>query len=72
MRSWAASSFLDPAERYALDLEIDAPVAHACGLTRARYEVVLDSLEVVARIEIGKHGRYKFKEDCLAAYERLG
>ena len=62
----------NPEERYALDVEIDALVAHAYGLTRAQYEVVLDSFEVLARIETGKHGRYKFKEDCLAAYERLG
>lgn len=60
----------NPEERYALDVEIDALVAHAYGLTRAQYEVVLDSFEVLARIEIGKHGRYKFKEDCLAAYRR--
>jgi hypothetical protein len=32
--------------------------------------VVLDSFEVLARLEIAKHGRYKFKEDCLAAYDR--
>lgn len=60
----------NPKERYALDVEIDALVAHAYGLTRAQYEVVLDSFEVLARIEIAKHGHYKFKEDCLAAYER--
>lgn len=60
----------DLEEHYALDVEIDALVAHAYGLTRAQYEVVLDSFEVLARIEIAKHGRYKFKEDCLAAYRR--
>ncbi|MBK9138905.1 MAG: hypothetical protein IPM17_09105 [Verrucomicrobia bacterium] len=60
----------NPEERYALDVEIDALVAHAYGLTRAQYEVVLDSFEVLARLEIAKHGRYKFKEDCLAAYDR--
>jgi hypothetical protein len=59
-------------ERHALDVEIDALIAHAYTLTRAQYEVVLDSFEVLARIEIGKHGRYKFKEDCLAAYSRAG
>lgn len=62
----------NPEERYALDVEIDALVAHAYGLTRAQYEVVLDSFEVLARLEIAKHGRYRFKEDCLAAYVRLG
>ncbi|MCX7824276.1 MAG: hypothetical protein N2689_01800, partial [Verrucomicrobiae bacterium] len=62
----------DPEERYRLDVEIDALVAHAYGLTREQYEVVLDSFEVLARLEIAKHGRYKFKEDCLAAYDRLG
>lgn len=62
----------NPAERYELDVENDALIAHAYGLTRAQYEVVLDSFEVLARIEIGKHGRYKFKEDCLEAYAKLG
>lgn len=62
----------NPEERCALDVEIDALVAHAYGLTRAQYEVVLDSFEVLARIEIGRHGRYKFKEDCLATYGRVG
>jgi len=62
----------NPEERYWLDVEIDALVAHAYGLTRAQYEVVLDSFEVLARLEIAKHGRYKFKEDCLAAYDREG
>jgi hypothetical protein len=61
----------DRTERSAMDLEIDALVAHAYGLTRAQYEVVLDSFEVLARLQIGEHGRYKFKEDCLATYERL-
>ena len=61
----------NPEERAEMDVEIDALVAHAYGLTRAQYEVVLDSFEVLARIEIAKHGRYKFKEDCLAAYARV-
>jgi hypothetical protein len=62
----------DPAERAALDVEIDALVAHAYGLTRAQYEVVLDSFEVLARVETAKHGHYQFKSACLAAYERVG
>ena len=62
----------NPEERSALDVEIDALVAHAYGLTRAQYEVVLDSFEVLARLENTKHGRYKFKEDCLAAYAKVG
>ena len=57
----------NPEERYALDVEIDALVVQAYSLSRAQYEVVLDSFEVLARIEIGKHGRNMFKEDCLAA-----
>jgi hypothetical protein len=59
-------------ERYALDVEIDALVAHAYGLTRAQYEVVLDSFEVLARVQTQKYSRFKFKEDCLAAYVRVG
>lgn len=62
----------DPEERYRLDVELDAMVAHAYGLTRADYEVVLDSFEVLARIEIREHRRFKFKEDCLEAYGRVG
>lgn len=62
----------DPAERYQLDTELDALVAHAYGLTRAEYEVVLDSFEVLARIETREKGRYQFKDDCLAAYGRVG
>ena len=62
----------NPQERATMDVEIDALVAHAYGLTRAQYEVVLDSFEVLARLETAKHCRYKFKEDCLAAYSRLG
>lgn len=59
-------------ERYLLDTELDALVAHAYGLTRAEYEVVLDSFEVLARIEMREKGRYQFKDDCLAAYGRVG
>lgn len=59
-------------ERYQLDTELDALVAHAYGLTRAEYEVVLDSFEVLARIERHEKGRYQFKDDCLAAYGRVG
>jgi len=61
----------DPEERYALDVEIDALVAHAYRLTAAQYTTVLNSFEVMARIQIREHGRYKFKEDCLAAYRRI-
>ena len=41
-------------------------------MTPAQYEVVLDSFEVLARVETAKHGHYKFKADCLAAYGRVG
>ncbi len=61
----------DPKERYSLDVELDALVAHAYGLTAAQYEVVLDSFEVMARMQMREHGRYKFKGDCLAAYRRI-
>jgi N-6 DNA Methylase len=61
----------DPEERYVLDVEIDATVACAYGITRPQYEVVLDSFEVMAREQIRTHGTYKFKEDCLAAYDRV-
>lgn len=61
----------DPAERYLVDVEIDATVACAYGITRPQYEVVLDSFEVMAREQIRTQGTYKFKEDCLAAYDRV-
>ena len=44
----------------------------ADGLTRAQYEAMLNSFEVLARLETAKHGRFKFKEDCLAAFGRVG
>jgi hypothetical protein len=60
----------DPEERYRLDVETDALVAQAYGLARDQYEIVLDSFEVMAREEERKHGYYRFKTDCLAAFER--
>ncbi|GIW72670.1 MAG: hypothetical protein KatS3mg102_2212 [Planctomycetota bacterium] len=62
----------DPEERYRLDVELDALVAHAYGVTRAQYATILDSFEVMARVQTRRHGRYKFKHDCLEAYRRLG
>ncbi len=62
----------DPEERYRLDVELDALIAHAYGLTRDQYETVLDSFEVMARVQTRAHGRYKFKDDCLDAYRRVG
>jgi hypothetical protein len=58
----------DPEERRRLDVWIDAMIAHAYGLTERQYEVVLDSFEVMAREQMGEHGRYLFKEECLAAF----
>lgn len=62
----------DADERHHADTELDARVAHIYGLTAAEYEVVLDSFDVLARKEIEKHDSYRFKDDCLAAYRRLG
>jgi len=61
----------DAEERYALDVELDALVAHAYGLTASQYETVLDSFEVMARMQTKAHGRYRFKEDCLEAYKKI-
>jgi len=62
----------DEEERHRLDVETDALVAHAYGVTEREYGVLLDTFEVLARKEIVEHGRYRFKDDCLAAYGRLG
>lgn len=62
----------DPAERYELDVETDALVAHAYEATESEYGVILDTFDVLARKEMAEYGRYKFKEDCLAAYRRVG
>jgi hypothetical protein len=62
----------DEEERYRLDVETDALVAHAYGVTEREYGVLLDTFEVLARKEVAEHGRYRFKDDCLAAYRRLG
>ena len=62
----------DEEERYRLDVETDALVAHAYGVTEREYGVLLDTFEVLARKEVVEHGRYRFKDDCLAAYRRLG
>src|SRR5262249_39980332 len=62
----------DPIERYELDVETDALVAHAYGLDGEAYGIVLDSFEVMTREQIKEHGYYKFKEDCLQAFDRLG
>jgi len=79
LTSWSVSSQFgtapygwDPEERYLLDVETDALIAHAYSLTRKQYETVLDSFGVFAKKQIAEHGRYKFKEDCLDAYGRLG
>jgi hypothetical protein len=58
-------------ERGNLDVAVDAMVAHAYGLTKQQYEVILDSFEVMAREQTRMHGRYKFKADCLEAYDRV-
>lgn len=59
-------------ERYALDVETDALVAHSYGVSPREYEVVLDTFDVLARRQIETYGRYKFKEDCLGTYRRTG
>ena len=62
----------DPQERYRVDTELDARIAHIYGLSEAEYAVVLDSFDVLARKEIKQHkGRYLFKQDCLTAFRRL-
>ncbi|HWO71026.1 MAG TPA: DNA methyltransferase [Actinomycetota bacterium] len=62
----------NPEERYELDVLVDALVAHAYQLTREQYEVVLDSFEVMAREQTRRFGSYRFKSDCLRAYDRVG
>ena len=59
-------------ERYHVDVELDARVAHLYGLTGGEYEVVLDSFDVLARKQIDEYGSYRFKHDCLTEYLRLG
>ena len=62
----------DPQERYRVDTELDARIAHIYGLSEAEYAVVLDSFDVLARKEIKQHkGRYRFKQDCLTAFQEL-
>jgi len=61
----------DPEERYWLDVETDALMAHAYGVTRDQYEIILDSFEVMARAQTKQHGRYKFQDDCLEWYGRI-
>jgi hypothetical protein len=61
----------EPEERYTLDVETDALVAHAYGVTEKEYAVIMDTFDVLARKEVAQHGRYRFKDDCLAAYRRL-
>jgi hypothetical protein len=61
----------DPEERDNLVVETDALVAHAYGLTQIQYATILDSFEVIARMQISEYGRYKFKDDCLEAYRRI-
>jgi hypothetical protein len=61
----------DPVERYRLDVETDALIAKTYGLDRESYAIVLDSFEVMIRAQIKQHGYYKFKEDCLEAFDRL-
>ena len=39
-------------ERYRLDVETDALIAHAYGLDRESYVIVLDSFEVMAREQV--------------------
>lgn len=62
----------DEEERYLLDVETDALVAHAYGISLREYGVILDTFDVLARKELAVHGRYRFKDDCLAAFRRLG
>ena len=62
----------NPGERYRLDVELDALIAHAYHITEAQYTTILDSFEVMAREQEKVYGRYKYKGDCLAAYRRAG
>jgi hypothetical protein len=62
----------DSDERYRLDIELDALIAHAYRVTEAQYATILDSFEVLAREQQKVYGRHKFKGDCLAAYRRVG
>jgi hypothetical protein len=61
----------DAGERYQLDVEIDALLAHAYGLAKHNYAVVLDSFELMAREQTRLHGHFKYKDDCLEAYDRV-
>ena len=69
LRSRTAS--WQPDERYRLDVETDALVALPTDSIIRSYAVVLDSFEVMERTQTQAHGHYKFKEDCLAAFDRL-
>lgn len=59
-------------ERRELDSLIDAKIAHLYGLTRQAYETVLDSFAVLRRVETARFGDYRYKAECLAAFDRLG
>ncbi len=71
-RHSAVAQEWDAPQRYEVDTEVDALMAHAYQLTELEYGIVLNSFVVLARKEIAEHGRYRFKDDCLAAYRRVG
>ena len=45
-----------PSERHRLDVETDALIAHAYGVDREGYGIVLDSFEVMTREQVKQHG----------------
>jgi hypothetical protein len=67
-------TYVRSVEMHGTDFEISKAKPDLCYtwfMTHAQYEVVLDSFEVLACVETAKHGHYKFKQDCLAAYGRV-
>jgi hypothetical protein len=64
----------DESSRADRDAQLDALVAHAYGLTRSEYEVVLNHFRQLGRIEEKpkNFGEYRSKRLRLEAFDRIG
>ena len=58
-------------ERERLRAEVDAIVAQIYGLSQNEFEYLLDSYNILKEQEIKEHNRFRTKERCMEAYDRI-
>jgi len=61
----------DVEERRALRAQIDAAVAHMYGITRDEFKYILNSFEILKKLEEQKFGIYLREKECLRAFSQM-